>query len=122
MRRPEAATLLAVFALGLARDLLTDTPVGIGALTLVAASEYLRLLSPVVARRGFAAEWAVAALFLALVLALQWLSVLLLLAHPPYLTDLGLQWMGSVALYPLLALVLRGLFRIGGRKLLPAGR
>jgi rod shape-determining protein MreD len=120
LRRPEAAGLLAVFALGLARDLLTDTPPGLGALSLVLASEYLKAMGPVLARWRFVAEWFIVVMALALALALQWLTVLLLLAHPPYLSDLGLQWLASVALYPVLALVLRWLFRIGWRKPEPA--
>jgi len=119
VRRPEAAFLIAVFALGLVRDLLTDTPAGIGVLALVATTEALKALSPALARRRFVAEWVVVALLLGLVLALQWLTVLLLLAHPPYLSDLGQQWLVGVALYPPLALVLRWLFRIGWRRPAP---
>lgn len=120
VRRPEAAVLLAVFALGVTRDLLTDTPAGIGALSLVLAAEYLKAMAPVLARWRFIGEWVIVGMTLALTLALQWLTVLLLLAHPPYLSDLGLQWLASVALYPLLALVLRWLFRIGSQKPEPA--
>lgn len=116
LRRPETAVLVAVFALALARDLLTDTPAGIGVLSLVLASEYLKAMAPALARWRFVAEWFVVAMTLLMVLALQWLTVLLLLAHPPYLSDLGHQWLASVALYPVLALVLRWLFRIGRRK------
>jgi len=119
-RRPETAALLAVFALGLARDLLTDTPAGIGVLSLVLASEYLKTIGPVLARWRFVAEWFVVAVALALTLALQWLTVLVLLAHPPYLSDLGVLWLASVTLYPVLALVLRWLFRIGWHKPEPA--
>ena len=53
----------------------------------------------------------------ALVLLTQWLTVLVLLAHPPYLIDLGYQWLATMALYPMLALVFRWLFRIGWRKI-----
>jgi rod shape-determining protein MreD len=116
LRRPEVAALLAVYALGLARDLLTDTPVCIGALSLVLASGYLKSMGPVLARWRFVAEWFVVSMTLMIVLALQWLTVLVLLAHPPYLYDLGLQWLITVAIYPVLALVLSWLFRIGWRK------
>ncbi len=116
IRRPEAAALIAVFALGLARDLMTDAPVGAGVLTLVFASEFLKALGPGLSRRSFATEWLLLATVLALVIMAQWLIVLILLAHPPYLTDLGYQWLATMALYPALALVLRWLFRIGWRK------
>ncbi len=115
-RRPEAAALIAVFALGLARDLMTDAPVGAGVLTLVFASEFLKALGHGLARRSFATEWLLLATVFALVIMAQWLIVLILLAHPPYLTDLAYQWLATMALYPALALVLRWLFRIGWPK------
>ncbi len=114
-RRPKTAVLVAVFTLGLARDLMTDAPVGAGVLTLVFASEFLKRLSQGLPRRGFATEWLLLATVLALVLLTQWLIVLILLAHPPYLTDLGYQWLATMALYPVLALVFRWLFRIRWR-------
>ena len=120
IRRPEAAVLIAVFALGLTRDLMTDAPVGAGVLTLVFAAEFLKALGPGLSRRGFATEWLLLGAVLALVIMAQWLIVLLLLAHPPYLTDLAYQWLATMALYPVLALVLRWLFRIGWRKGEPA--
>jgi len=119
IRRPGAASLLAIFALALARDLLTDAPVGAGALTLVIASEFLKTLGPGLSRRSFATEWLLLAIVLALVLLAQWLVVLALLAHPPYLTDLAYQWLATMALYPALALVFRWLFRVGWHKLPP---
>lgn len=116
LRRPEAVPLIAVFALGLARDLLTDAPPGAGALTLVLASEALKAAARPLARRGVGAEWlAVAGVFAALLIA-QWLMVLLVLAHPPYLVELGRQWLITLALYPLLAAVFRWLFRVRRRK------
>ena len=119
-RRPEAAALIAVFALGLARDLMTDAPVGAGVLTLVFASEFLKALGHGLSRRSFATEWLLLATVLALVIMAQWLIVLILLAHPPYLTDLAYQWLATMALYPALALVFRWLFRVGWRKAAPA--
>jgi len=121
-RRPEATALLAVFALGLTRDLMTDTPVGAGALTLVFASEFLKTLSNGLSRRSFTTEWLLLATVLAMVLLSQWVIVLILLAHPPYLIDLGYQWLATMALYPVLALVFRWLFRIGWRKIPVARR
>jgi rod shape-determining protein MreD len=120
IRRPEAAVLIAVFALGLARDLMTDAPVGAGVLSLVFASEFLKALGHGLSRRSFATEWLLLATVLALVIAAQWLIVLILLVHPPYLTDLAHQWLATMVLYPVLALVFRWLFRIGWRKGEPA--
>ena len=115
-RRPGSTTLIAVFALGLTRDLMTDVPVGAGVLTLVFAAEFLKALGPGLSRRSFATEWLLLAAVLALVIMAQWLIVLVLLAHPPYLTDLIHQWLATMALYPVLALVFRWLFRVGWRK------
>lgn len=120
VRRPGTAALPVVFGLGLMRDLLTDTPVGLGALSLVLAAEYLKAIGPALARWRFVAEWLIVGLTMAAMLLLQWLGVLLLLAHPPYLSDLGLQCLLSLALYPALALVLRWLFGISRRKPEPA--
>jgi rod shape-determining protein MreD len=119
-RRPGAAALLAIFALGLARDLLTDAPVGAGALALVLASEFLKTLGSGLSRRSFATEWLLLATVLAVVLIAQWLLVLILLAHPPYLIDLAYQWLATMALYPALAVVFRWLFHIGWAKLATA--
>jgi rod shape-determining protein MreD len=119
-RRPGSTALIAVFALGLARDLMTDAPVGAGVLTLVFASEFLKALGHGLSRRSFATEWLLLATVLALVIMAQWLIVLILLAHPPYLTDLAYQWLATMALYPVLALIFRWLFRIGWRKGEPA--
>lgn len=112
LRRPDAVPLIAVFALGLGRDLLTDAPVGGGALSLVFASETLKATARPLARRGIATEWLAVAGAFAAVLIAQWLMVLLVLAHPPYLVDLGRQWLITLALYPLLAGVFRWLFQI----------
>lgn len=116
-RRPGAAALLAIFALGLTRDLLTDTPVGAGALTLVLASEFLKTLGPGLARRRFTTELLLLGTVLAVILMSQWLVVLILLAHPPYLIDLAYQWMATMALYPALVLIFRWLFRVTWRKI-----
>lgn len=112
LRRPEAVPLTAVYAAGLVRDLMTDAPVGAGALTLVLASEVLKLTAGRLGRRGFGAEWLAVSGVLAAVLASQWLLVLLTLAHPPYLVELGRQWLLTMALYPALAAAFRWLVRV----------
>jgi rod shape-determining protein MreD len=117
IRRPDAAPVLAVFAIGLARDLLTDLPVGAGALSLVLVAEFLKKVGPGLARRSFATEWALVALLWLLMGAAQWLVVLILLAHPPYLVDLWDQFLATMALYPLLAMIFRWLLRVGWRKI-----
>lgn len=112
LRRPVAVPLLAVFAMGLVRDLLTDTPVGAGALGLVLAAEALKAAARPLARRGVGAEWLAVAGTFATMLLFQWLMVLLTLAHPAYLVDLGRQWLVTLALYPALGLTFRWLFQV----------
>jgi rod shape-determining protein MreD len=119
IRRPRSAPLLLVWFLGLARDLLTDLPVGAGALGLVLASEFLKSLGSGLSRRSFVTEWLLIATLLLLLLAGQWLIVVILFVHPPYLLDLAHHWVVTVALYPVLALILRWLFRIGWRRMEP---
>ena len=87
-RRPGSTPLLAVFALGLARDLVTDVPPGAGALALVLAAETIRSLHRRLARGSFLAEWLVLAAAAFGAAALMWLTVLVTLAQPPYLADL----------------------------------
>lgn len=117
VRRPGSCPLPLVFALGLARDLVTDLPVGAGALTLTLAAEVLKGRGARLRSRPFFAEWLTLAGVLAAMLLVQWVVVLLLLAQPPYLVDLGLQWVVTLVLYPPIALILRWLVRIGWRKL-----
>lgn len=116
VRRPGTALLLWVFVLGLSRDLLTDTPVGIGALSLVAASEALKSLHLTLRRASFATEMLTVAAVLAGMLAMQWLAVVTTLLPAPPIGVMLRQWALTVALYPAIALVLRWLFRVGWRR------
>ncbi|MEM1346027.1 MAG: rod shape-determining protein MreD, partial [Pseudomonadota bacterium] len=78
VRAPEAAALVLVFALGLVRDLLTDLPIGLGALTLVLLAEAMRLRAGRASGwSAFLLEWLWFALAAAAMLALQWLGVLI---------------------------------------------
>ncbi|HUF87524.1 MAG TPA: rod shape-determining protein MreD [Thermohalobaculum sp.] len=112
LRRPDAVPLVAVFAAGLGRDLLTDAAVGAGALGLALAAEALKSAGRPLARRSPWAEWLAVAGTLAAMLLFQWLLVLLALTHPPYLVDLARQWLLTVALYPPLAAIFHWLLRI----------
>lgn len=120
VRRPGTALLPWVFLLGLTRDLLTDTPVGLGALSLVAASEVLKSLHGSLNRAPFPAELLAVAAALAAMLAVQWLAVALTFLPPPPLMVMIHQWGLSVAVYPALVLVLRWMFRVGWRRRRPA--
>ena len=116
IRRPGTGLMLVVFLLGLVRDLLTDAPVGAGALTLFLAAEGLRALSPTLRSASFATELLVVSAALAASLAVQWLLVVLTLLQPPPPVVLARQWALTIALYPVIALLLRWMFRIGWRR------
>jgi len=117
IRAPEATPLVLVFALGLMRDLLTDLPPGLGALTLVAVAEALKSRAELLSRQPFVVEWIWVALGAALMSAAQWLGLLLSFAQPPYASLLAQQVTATVALYPLVTAVcyrlLRGRRRAG---------
>ena len=116
VRRPGSTPMLLVFGLGLVRDLLTDLPVGAGALSLVLVAEALKRWRRALARSAFMLEWAVVALAALASTTLHWLLVVLMLAQPPYLFDLGLQCLYTAGAYPAIALIFRWLFRISWRK------
>ena len=107
IRRPESAPAILIFILALVRDLLTDIPVGAGVLTLLIVSEALKLRRRRFARANFAVEWIAVALAAIASAALHWLLVVLMLAQPPYLSDLLNQSIYTMMCYPLLALFFR---------------
>lgn len=111
IRAPEAAPLALVFGLGLMRDLITDLPPGLGALTLVAAAEALKSRAALLARQPFPVEWFWVALAAAAMSAAQWLGLLLSFAQPPYATLLAQQITATVAVYPLAAALFYRLLR-----------
>lgn len=106
LRRPEAAMVPVVLALGLTRDLVGDGPPGAGALALVLGSEALRRLSPGLARASFAREWATLGAVLFAMLALEYALVLAALAQPPYVMAVVRQGALSLAVWPLVRLPL----------------
>ena len=112
LRAPEAAPVLLVFGLGLARDLLTDQPVGLGALTLVFAVEALKARRGQLARQPFAVEWLWVGVAAAAMALAQWLGVTLSLARPPYLSLLSQQVGATLLAYPATALLLRWVVRV----------
>lgn len=121
VRRPASAPALIVLALGLMRDLLTDLPVGLGALALLLAAETLRARSGTLAHRSLLTEWSlVAAVFLAM-LALQWLVLFITFVQPPYLFDLGRQWVATMLAYVPVVVTVRWVFGVGWRRV-PAQR
>ena len=116
IRRPGSTPVLVVFALGLIRDLLTDVPVGAGALSLVILVEVLKSQRLILARSRFWLEWGVVALGAFGTATLQWMLVVLTLAQPPYLVPVGQQILYTAAIYPAIVLLLRWVFRISWRR------
>jgi rod shape-determining protein MreD len=114
-RRPGATPLLAVFALGLLRDLLTDAPPGAGALALVLAAEFVKAMRRRLARGSFLLEWLALAGAAFGTATLMWLLVLVTLAQPPYLLDLLHQSLYTAMAYPPLAFAFRYALRVSRR-------
>lgn len=118
-RRPALAAPPLVFALGLARDMLGGGAIGIGALALTVAAAALRGQADTLRRRGFVAEWGLAALWAAATLALPWLLLTATLAPAPPLMSLAGVWLATALVWPFCALMLRRTPR-GAQKARPA--
>lgn len=116
VRRPGSTPLLAVFALGLVRDLLTDLPAGAGAIALVLVAEAVRRSRPRLARSSFMLEWLALAGAALGTTVLLWLLVALTLTQPPYAVALFHQSLYTVMAYPLIVLAFRWGLRISWRK------
>lgn len=112
LRIPAAAPVLLVFALGLGRDLLTDQPVGLGALTLVLAAEALKARRAALQRQPFLFEWVWVGMAAGGMMLAQWLGLVLTLADAPALALLLQQYAATLLVYPALAAVLRWVIRI----------
>jgi rod shape-determining protein MreD len=113
--RPGSTPLLAVFALGLMRDLLTDAPAGAGALALVLAAEAVKEMRGRLARGSFLVEWLALAGAALGTSALMWLLVLVTFAEPPDLLALVHQSLYTVMVYPPLAFAFRYGLRVSRR-------
>lgn len=120
IRRPGSTPLIAVFALGLVRDFLTDTPLGAGALSLVLLTEVFKMQRHHLQRSSFLVEWMALAAGALAATALVWSLVILTLAQPPYLISLLHQCLYTAMAYPLLVVFLRWVLRITWRKPEPA--
>ncbi|MEM6489330.1 MAG: rod shape-determining protein MreD [Pseudomonadota bacterium] len=109
VRRPDCVPILPVFALGLVRDLLTDLPTGLGALTLVLSAEVLRTQAAALARASLLREAAIIAVVCLVAMALQYVLTLAMLAQPPYVMAVVRQWLLTVLAWPLVLIVVRGI-------------
>ncbi|MEM7056933.1 MAG: rod shape-determining protein MreD [Pseudomonadota bacterium] len=116
IRRPGSTPLLAVFALGLMRDFLTDVPLGAGTLSLVIVTELFKSQRRHLQRMNFMVEWMTVTVAVLASTAFVWLLVVLTLAQPPYVIVLLHQCLYTAMVYPLIVMILRWVFRISWRK------
>lgn len=116
IRRPGSVPMILIFALGLMRDLLTDVPVGAGALSLVLVTEAFKTWRRYLARSNFLVEWMAAGAAALLGTAFVWLLVMLTLAQPPYVMSVLHQCLYTAMIYPVFVLVLRWGLGIGWRR------
>ncbi|MEL6335479.1 MAG: rod shape-determining protein MreD [Pseudomonadota bacterium] len=107
IRRPDAVPLPVVFVLGLTRDLLTDLPVGAGALALVLTAEAMRLMSANLLRGSLLREGLITAGVLLATFALPYLLALILFVQPPYVLAVVRQWVITVACWPAMLVLIR---------------
>jgi rod shape-determining protein MreD len=117
MRRPGGAPGVLILTLGLARDLLSGGPVGLGALTLLAAAETMRYLAEPLRRSSRIYEFAtIAALTTAVTLAHIIVLTLVFAALPP-LDVLALRLVMTVGTYFLVFFFFRQILRIRAERL-----
>ena len=116
VRRPRSTPLLAVFALGLVRDILIDVPTGAGALALVLAAEAVRSIRHRLARGSFILEWVTLSAAAFGTAGFLWLLIVLTLTQPPYVISLFHQSLYTIMVYPLVVVAFRWGLRISWRK------
>ena len=109
LRRPALAPVLLVFGLGLVRDLLTDLPVGLGALSLVLVAEALRRIASRPQTLGLLRETALVGAAVIAMTAAQSLVLAALFVPRPPLFLLAEQAAFTVLLFPILGLAARWL-------------
>lgn len=117
LRRPGYVPAWLVVALFLLLDLLLHRPPGIGALTVLLATEFLRARQALSRSLSFAMEWAlVTAVMLAAVAGQQLVMGLFFVPRPPLGLDL-LRALFTAAIYPLAVVATHSIF--GVRKASP---
>lgn len=99
VRRPAAVPLPLVLVLGLAADLLLGRPLGLGALGLVLATEYLRMRRP----GSFPLEILRAGALFAILLAVTAFLLVATFAPFPGLETLARHWLATILSYPAIA-------------------
>lgn len=117
MRRPGGASGVLILTLGLARDLLGGGPVGLGALTLLAAAETLRFLAEPLRRRSRVYEFLAVAATAAIISVAHVVILTISLAAVPPLEILALRLLMTVAAYFVVFFFFRQILRIRAERL-----
>lgn len=117
MRRPGSAPGVLILTLGLARDLLGGGPVGLGALTLLAAAETLRYLAEPLRRRSRIYEFLAIALLAAAIAIAHVIVLTMALAAVPPLDVLAMRLVMTVGTYFLVFFLFRQILRIRAERL-----
>jgi len=107
LARPGRAPLTLIFAAGLMRDLLTDAPVGAGALGLVVGVALLQSHAPALAARGLPAMLLGVGAALLVAVMLPCALLLVTLAPTPDAGAVAARLLLTAALFPPVALLLR---------------
>ncbi len=112
IRAPGAATMPLIFAVALYADFVMNRPPGLGAFCTVLASEYFRTQRFTLREQMFVVEWLFFAVILAVCHLLQSFILALSFAEvPPFELIFGYMML-TIAIYPLVTLIVRYVFRI----------
>ena len=114
LRRPSATPGVLIVGLGLARELLGGGPVGLGALTLLAAVEVLRIIGELLHRRPLIFEFAAIGALILAISTLQIFAMLITFSPIPPLDQIGLRALGTIVAYLGVYVVFRWMLRVRG--------
>ncbi|MGB0505775.1 MAG: rod shape-determining protein MreD [Pikeienuella sp.] len=121
IRRPDTTSVWLVLLLALSRDLLTGGPVGLGALTILAAVESLRIISALLRRRRVIEIAAIITAAFAINI-IQAVLLTVTLADTPSLMPLLERTVFTIATYPIVFFLFRQVLRVRGDTESLAGR
>ena len=112
LRRPEHVPVLAIAAVVLVEDLLTDRPPGLWPLLVLGGAAFVHSRRPAMREVGLLVEWAVlAGVMTAVTLAYRLILVIVMVPAPPL--DLSMMKLAvTVAAYPVVVGVMQGILRV----------
>ena len=112
LRRPASTPTVIVLLLGLASDVISGGPIGLGALTLLAAVEALRANREWLLRHSVVYEIAAVAALAVLMNAAKVVILTIAFVPSPALETLGLGVLGTIGAYILIAAFFRFVMRL----------